>query len=100
MELIVVLVILALIVIFFRDCKSVIYGLGIIEIFLRIMAFIKNNIGIKPISDIIGKYLPNSILDIFAKYSTGLFYQILMWGFVLCMIWFLIYLIKYLIGRK
>lgn len=100
MDLIIILVLLVLVVIFFRNFKSFIYGLGIIEIFFKIMTFIKVNIGIKQISDIIGKYIPNSILDILARYSSGLFYTILMWGFVICMICFLIYLIRYLIGRK
>ena|SRR5574344_92685 len=100
MDLIIILVLLTLVVIFFRNFKSFIYGLGIIEIFFKIMTFIKVNIGIKQISDIIGKYIPNSILDILARYSSGLFYTILMWGFVICMICFLIYLIRYLIGRK
>lgn len=100
MDLIIILVLLVLIVIFFRDFKSFIYGLGIIELFFKIMAFIKNNIGIPEVSNIINKYIPNSILDILANYSSGLFYTILKWGFLICMIWFLIYLLKYFFGRK
>lgn len=100
MELILLFVILVLVIIFFRDTKSLIYTLGIIEIFLHIMTFIKNHIGIKEVTNIIDKYIPESILNILAKYSNGLFYDILCWCFLICMIWFLIYLVKYLFKRK
>lgn len=100
MDLIVILVLLVLIVVFFRDFKSFIYGLGIIEIFFRILTFIKNNIPVPEVSNIIDKYIPESIINILAKYSSGLFYTILIWAFLACMIWFLIYLIKYFFKRK
>ncbi len=100
MDLIIIIVLLTLAVIFFRDFKSFIYGLGIIEIFLRILTFIKHNIGIKEVSNIIGKYMPESIIDIIGKYSTGLLYTVLIWLFLISMIWFLIYLLKYFFKRK
>lgn len=100
MEVIIVLALLALVVAYFKNVKSLIYGLAIIEIFLRIMSFIKSNIGIPKVSEIIGEYLPSSIPEIIGKYSSGLFYKILIWAFVICMIWFLVYLIMYLFKRK
>lgn len=100
MDLIVLFVILVLIIIFFRDTKSLIYGLGIIEIFLKILTFIKHNIGISQVSNLIDKYMPESILNILAKYSNGLFYTILTWCFIICMIWFLIYLVRYFFKGK
>lgn len=100
MELIVIVALLALTVIFFRDFKSFIYTLGIIEIFLRILAFIKNNIGFKEVSKIIGKYIPESIINVIEKYSTGILQTILVWLFLISMICFLIYLIKYFFKGK
>ena len=100
MDLIIIIVLLVLAVIFFRDFKSVVYGLGIIEIFLRILTFIKNNIGIKEVSNIIGKYIPESIISIIGKYSTGLLYTVLIWLFLISMICFLVYLLKYFFKRK
>lgn len=100
MDLIIIIVLLVLAVIFFRDFKSFIYGLGIIEIFLRILTFIKHNIGIKEVSNIIGKYMPESIISIIGKYSTGLLYTVLIWLFLISMICFLVYLLKYFFKRK
>lgn len=100
MDLIIVLALIVLILIFFRNFKSFIYGLAIIEIFFRILTFIKNNLGIPEISTLIDRYIPESIISILAKYSSGLFYTILVWGFVVCMICFLVYLVKYFFGRK
>ena len=100
MDLIIIIVLLTLAVIFFRDFKSFIYGLGIIEIFLRILTFIKHNIGIKEVSNIIGKYMPESIISIIGKYSTGLLYTVLIWLFLISMICFLVYLLKYFFKRK
>lgn len=100
MDLIIILILIVLILIFFRNFKSFIYGLAIIEIFFRILTFIKYNIGISEISSLIGKYIPESIINVLATYSSGLFYTILVWAFVACMICFLVYLVKYFFGRK
>lgn len=100
MELILLFAILVLVIIFFRDGKSLVYTLGIIEIFLHIVTFIKTHIGTNELSTFLTKNVPNSILEILAKYSNGLFYDILCWCFVGCMAWFLVYLVKYLFKKK
>lgn len=100
MDLIIIFVLLVLVVIFFKDLKSFIYGLGIIEIFLRLLTFLKLNIGIPEISNLINKYIPETIIHILDKYADGLFYTLLVWLFFIAMVWFLIYLIKYFFKRK
>lgn len=100
MDLIIIFVLLVLVAMFFRKFKSFIYALAIIEVFFKILTFIKNNIGIIELSNLIDKYIPESIINVLGRYSSGLFYTILVWGFVVCMICFLVYLVKYLFGRK
>ena len=100
MDLIVLFVLLILIIIFFRDAKSLIYGLGIIEIFLRLITFLKYNIKIPEVNNILDKYVPENIVDIFSHYSSGLLYEILKWSIFICMVWFLVYLVKYFFKRK
>lgn len=100
MDLILLFAILILVIIFFRNTKSLIYALGIVEIFLHIMTFIKLHLGIKEVTNLIDKYIPESILGILAKYSNGLFYDLLSWCFLLCMIGFLIYLVRYFFKKK
>lgn len=100
MDLVIILVLLVLIVVFFKDVKSFIYGLGIIEIFLRLTTFIKYNLEIPEISNLIDQYIPETIIDVLAKYADGLFYIILVWSFFIAMVWFLVYLVKYFFKRK
>lgn len=100
MDLIILLVLIAIIIIFFKDFKCFIYAMGIIEIFFQIMNFVKNNIEVSEISSLIDKYIPYSIVEIINRYSTGLFNIILVWLFVICMACLDFYLIKYFFKRK
>lgn len=100
MDLIIILALLAIVVIVRKDFKCFIYALGTIELFFRIMTFIANNINIVELSNFIHNYIPSSIIAVFSKYSTGLFYSILAWIFVIFMGVLDFYLIKYLIKRK
>ncbi|MBP3766648.1 MAG: hypothetical protein J6G98_05655 [Bacilli bacterium] len=100
MDLIILLVLIAIIVIVRKEFKSFIYSLGVIEIFFRVLHFIANNLGIVELSKFIRAYIPSSIISIFAHYSNGLFYDILVWIFVIFMGVLDYYLFKYLIKRK
>lgn len=99
MDLIILVILLIVIFIWFRDFHSFVYFLGIAEIFFRIMHFISDNIGIKEVSNVINKYIPSSLFSILAKYSNGLLYTILCWGLLICFIILEINLIKYFIKR-
>lgn len=100
MDLIIILILIAIVIIILRDFKCFVYSLGIIEIFFRIANFISKNIEIKELSNFIDKYIPNSIISILEKYSNGLLYTVLSFGFVSLMAVLDFYLIKYLIKRK
>ena len=43
---------------FFKRFSSFVFLIAIIDIFLRILTFIKNNIGLKDVAYLIGKYFP------------------------------------------
>ena len=100
MDLIILLVVIAIVIFFFKDFKCFIYALGIAEIFLQVMDFIKRNVEVVEISSLIENYLPSSIIEIIGKYSNGLFYVILVWLFVFCMLCLDFYLLKYFFKRK
>ena len=99
-DLIVLIVLLIIIVMFFQRFDSFVLFMGILEIFLRILAFIKNNIGLKDISQVIGKYLPESVFGIIDKYTNGIVQTILNWIFVGIMAIFLFYVTKIFIKKK
>lgn len=101
-DLFVLIVLLVVVIMFFKRFSSFVFFMAIVEIFLRILAFIKNNIGLKDVSALIGKYLPENMFDIINKYtgSIPLLNTILKWAFVIIMSIFLSYIIKIFIKKK
>ncbi len=101
MEVIIILAIIGLCVFFIkRTFSGFIYSFAIVDIFLRIMTFFKNNIPDKDISNVISKYLPENIPSIIGKYTDGLLNDILVWVYVIIMCIFLFYIIKTFIKKK
>lgn len=100
MDLVILLVLIALVIFFFKRFSNVIYCLGIIDIFLRIVTFIKVQLLKGEIYVFINKYFPASIPKIIENYSSGLLYTILLWLYVAGMIIFEFYLIRNFFRRK
>lgn len=101
-DLIILALVILVVVMFFKRFSSFVFLMAIIEIFLRILAFIKYNIGLKDVSALIGKYFPESILNIIDKYTGnwGIFNDIFRWCFVIIMMIFLSYIIKIFLNKK
>jgi len=95
----VILVLLLIVIVFFRRFSSFVYAFAIIDIFLRIMTFIKYNT-VPELKSLIGKYLPESIASVISRYSSGVFYTILMWAYVIIFIIFLFYVTSYFIKKR
>jgi len=98
-DVVVVLVLLAFVIFFFRRFSSFVYAVAIIDIFLRILTFIKYN-SVPELKSLISKYFPESIPSIIANYSDGIFYTIIMWAYVVIFIIFLGYITKYFIKKR
>lgn len=100
MDLAVLLILIIIVVLVLKDVKLVTYLIGIVEIFLRLIHYIGDNLKIASLNNFINEYFPTSIFAIIGKYSSGVVYDILSWVLVLFLIWFLIYLVKYLFGSR
>jgi len=100
MDLAVLLILIIIVVLVLKDVKCVTYLIGIVEIFLRLIHYIGDNLKIASLNNFINEYFPTSIFAIIGKYSSGVVYDILSWVLVLFLIWFLIYLVKYLFGCR
>ena len=100
MDLAVLLILIIIVVLVLKDVKWVTYLIGIVEIFLRLIHYIGDNLKIASLNNFINEYFPTSIFAIIGKYSSGVVYDILSWVLVLFLIWFLIYLVKYLVGHR
>ena len=101
-DLIVLVVLLIVVVMFFKRFSSLVFFVAIVDIFLRILTFVKNNIGIRDVSNLIGKYFPENVFAIINKYTAQmeLVNTILKWAFVFIMTVFLSYIIKIFLKKK
>jgi len=101
-DLIILVILILIVVMFFKRFSSFVFLMAIIDIFLRILTFIKNNAGLKDLSYLIGKYFPENMFDIINRYTGGMhtFNLILKWCFVGIMCIFLSYIIKIFIHKK
>ena len=89
MDLVILLVLLGLVIFFFKRFSSFIYFVAITDIFLRIVTFIKIELTSGDIYAILNKYIPANIPAILGNYSSGLLYTILVWLYVIAFIIFL-----------
>ena len=102
MEVDVVLLIVLIVagVCFFRKLDSSVYYIASLDIFFRILTFVKNNLGSKDVSSFIGKYFPESIPGVIDKYTDGVLCKILMWVYVVMFAVFLFYTVKILWKKR
>lgn len=100
MDLVILLVLIGIVVFIFKKFSSFIYFVAIVDIFLRILTFIKLQISNYEIYNLLNKYVPTSIPGILNSYSTGLLNTILIWLYVIGMGIFEFYIIKTFIKKK
>ncbi len=98
-DVIVLLILLGIVIFLFRKFSSFVYAFAIIDIFLRILTFIRDN-SVPELKSLIGKYFPESIASIIGHYSSGVLYTILMWIYVIIFAIFLGYVTKYFIKKR
>ena len=95
-DLIIVELLLLLVIFVFRKFSSFVYAIAIIDIFLRIMCYLKVKVPLKEL----GKIFPENIPHILSKYTNDIVYDILEWAYVFIMVCFLVYIITYFIHKK
>ena len=85
---------------FFRKLDSSVYYIASLDIFFRILTFIKNNLKIDEISKFVEKYIPDSIEGVIRKHTEGTFTDILLWIYVIMFGIFLFYTVKILWKKR
>ncbi len=93
-DLIIFVALVLLVIICFRKFSSFVYVIAIFDIILRILTFIKNNIGLNDISNLISKYVPESIPAMIDNYTNDPVSIILLWCLLVIYIFFISYVIK------
>lgn len=101
MDLAIFLILMALVIFFFKKFSSFVYFVAIVEILLRILTFIKNN-SVPELKTLIDKYIPENVLDIVDNYvkTDNIIFIIISWLFVIVMGIFLFYTIRIFFKKK
>lgn len=101
MEVVIIMAIIGAIVFFFkRTFSGFIYAVGMVDIFLRILAFLKSQILGGEALKFVNRWFPESIPAIIERYTDGVLTTVLFWVYVVIMIIFEVYIIKGFIKKK
>jgi hypothetical protein len=100
MDLVILIILLAIVVIIFKKFSSFVYFMVIIDLFLRILHELTSLINVYELTSFVTKYIPASVPAILAKYSAGIFYTLLIWGYVIVYIIFETYIVRTFMKKK
>ncbi len=97
---VIIIVVLLVVLFFFKSFGGFIYAVAIIDIFLRLLAYITSNLALGEISSIVSNNVPDSIPYIIRTHSSGIIQDILMWALVFIYIMFLYYTVRRFLKKK
>ena len=100
MDGIIIVAVIVAVCVYFRRFDKAVYGVGIVDIFLRIFNYLITNVKIDGITDYLVKYLPESIPSVIKHYTSGALADVLIWVYVIAMGCFLFFTIKAFIKKK
>lgn len=100
MDLVILFLVIGVVVVLYQDVKFVVYLLGILEIFFRIVHYLGDNISFINLNSFVNRYIPSSMFSVAGKYTSGIVYDIVSWFLVIGFIAFLYYLVEYFFRKK
>ena len=101
MEVVIIMAIIGAIVFCFkRPFSGFVYAVGMVDIFLRILAFLKVQLLGGEALAFVNRWFPASIPAIIEKYTDGALTTVLFWVYVVIMIIFEVYIIKGFIKKR
>ncbi len=98
-DLIICILLLIIMLVWFKKFDSYIYAFGILDIMLRILFFIKTHMDVPMFTKILG-YLPSSLAGLIEKYTSGTLELILLWIIVVLYIIFEYHIIKFFAKKR
>lgn len=95
---IIILVIIILVLLFKRTFSSVIYSIAIVDIFLRLVDFLRLNIGGQ--ISLLFKGIPSSLNAVISSYTGGLVETLLLWAIFIVYVLFEYYIIRTFLRKR
>ncbi len=101
MDVVIMMAIIGAIVFFFkRTFSGFVYSVAMVDIFLRVLAFIKAKLFAGNILVFLNKWFPVSVPAMIDKYTDGVLCEVLIWVYVGIMVVFLFYTLRIFINKK
>ncbi|MBE6138193.1 MAG: hypothetical protein E7173_00420 [Firmicutes bacterium] len=101
MEVVILMAIIGAIVFFFkRTFSGFVYSIAVVDIFLRLLAYLKMNLFTGEVANFFVRYFPNSVPAIISKYTSNTLETVLIWIYIGVMIIFECYIIKTFFNKK
>ncbi len=100
MDLIILVVLIGIVVFFFKQFSSFVYFVMIADIFLRLMHGIAGLLKIVEFTNFVDKYIPASVPGIINTYSTGIFNTLLILGYIILVSIFEFYTIRIFFKKR
>lgn len=99
-DLIILLAIIILVSTFFKRLSNFIFIIVIIDIFLKILSFIADNVFIPNLQMFLIKYFPASVSALITRYTSGPITTFVNWLIVIIYVMFLYYIVKIFFKKK
>ena len=102
MDVVLIVIVTSLVIVglIFKDFKSEVYFIGTIDILFRILHKFTELINIKPVTQIIEEYIPESLESLINYYTSGVVNTILIWILFIIFCYFTYYLITYWLKKR
>lgn len=100
MDLAILIVLMAVVIFFFKRFDSFVYFVAIVDIFLRILTFIKIHVSVPELQALIGRYFPESVPAIINKYTNGIVNTVIIWVYAIIFMIFLFYTARIFFKKK
>lgn len=101
MDIVLIVIVLAgVLVMIFKKFSSFVYYIAMVDIFLRILAFIAANVPVAFLTNFLNAYFPKSIPNIIDIYSSGIFETVFMWLLLIVYCIFDFYIVRTFFKKK
>ena len=101
MDIVLIVIVLAgVLVMIFKKFSSFVYYIAMVDIFLRILAFIAANVPVAFLTNFLNAYFPKSIPNIIDIYSSGIFQTVFMWLLLIVYCIFDFYIVRTFFKKK